>query len=303
MKKGDYRLVPTKFTYANEAAIKLNLNHKDVVKREIFQNKKFRAGLSHAIDRQAIIDTVYAGVGTAANISPLKGSGHYRESMANQYIEYNVDLANKFLDQAGYSKRNSNGIRLGPDGKPIRISFETISGELADVGELVSTNWRAVGVDSQFKEIERSLHSTQIFANEHDLVVWNGDGGTRGDLYLNPRIYIPNSPFESEHATRWALWNQNKDAPEAQEPPAAVKKMYDLYRDFTAAGSQAEQKRIMDELLDIVEETFHVMGIMFPNPTITLAKNNFRNVPKTLILGWSYPSDSPVGVEQFFFDN
>ena len=303
MKKGDYRLVPTKFTYANEAAIKLNLNHKDLVKREIFQNKKFRAGLSHAIDRQAIIDTVYAGVGTAANISPLKGSGHYRESMANQYIEYNVDLANKFLDQAGYSKRNSNGIRLGPDGKPIRISFETISGELADVGELVSTNWRAVGVDSQFKEIERSLHSTQIFANEHDLVLWNGDGGTRGDLYLNPRIYIPNSPFESEHATRWALWNQNKDAPEAQEPPAEVKKMYDLYRDFTAAGSQAEQKRIMDELLDIVEETFHVMGIMFPNPTITLAKNNFRNVPKTLILGWSYPSDSPVGVEQFFFDN
>ena len=79
--------------------------------------------------------------------------------------------------------------------------------------------------------------------------------------------------------------------------------MYKLYSDFTAAGSQEEQKRLMDEILDIVEETFHVMGTMVPNPTITLAKENFRNVPESLILGWSYPSDSPVGVEQFFIDN
>jgi peptide/nickel transport system substrate-binding protein len=302
MKKGGYRLIPTKYTYANEAGIKLNLNHKDKVKREIFQNKKFRMGLSHAIDRQAIIDTVFAGVGTAANITPLPGSGHYRESMANQYTEYSEDLANKFLDEAGYSKRDSNGIRLGPDGKPIRISFETIA-DFNDQGELISTNWRAVGIDAQFNEIERSLHATQIFANEHDVVIWTADGGTRGDLYLNPRVYIPMDPFGSEHATRWALWNQNKNAPEAQEPPAEVKMMYKLYSDFTAAGSQEEQKRLMDEILDIVEETFHVMGTMIPNPTITLAKENFRNVPESLILGWSYPSDSPVGVEQFFIDN
>ena len=68
--KGDYRIIPTDFTYANEIAIKLNLTHPDPVKREVFQNKNFRIGLSHAIDRQAIIDTVYSGVGEVANISP-----------------------------------------------------------------------------------------------------------------------------------------------------------------------------------------------------------------------------------------
>ena len=299
--KGDYRIITTKFTYANETAIKLNLNHKDPVKREVFQNKKFRIGLSHAIDRQAIINTVYAGVGEAANISPLPDSGLYRESMAKQYVEYDVDLANKYLDEAGYSKRDSRGFRLGPDGKTIRIAFEVIA-DWVDQGELIANNWIAVGVDVHFSEIERSHHATQIFANEHDIVLWSGDGGTRGDLYLNPRIYFPTSPFESEHATRWALWNQNPNAPEAMEPPEDVKRQFTLYDDFKAASTAEEQKRLMVEILKITEEQFHVMGILFPPPTITIAKHNFRNVPESLILGWSYPSDSPVGVEQFFFD-
>ena len=198
--RGDYRIIPTDFTYANEIAIKLNLTHPDPVKREVFQNKNFRIGLSHAIDRQAIIDTVYSGVGEVANISPLRSSGLYTDEMAKQYTEYNVDLANRHLDEAGYAERDGSGIRLGPDGKPIRIAFEVIAG-FVDPGELIANNWRAVGIDAQFSEIERSLHMTQIFANEHDVVLWSGDGGTRGDLFLNPRIYLPTSPFESEHAT------------------------------------------------------------------------------------------------------
>lgn len=298
---GDYRIIPTSFTYANEAAIKLNLNHKDPVKREVFQNKLFRMGLSHAIDRQAIINTVFAGVGELANISPLPNSGLYSESMAKQYTEYDVALANRYLDEAGYSQRDSRGFRLGPDGETIRIAFEVIA-DFVDMGELVANNWIAVGVDVAFSEIERTHHATQIFANEHDIVMWSGDGGTRGDLYLNPRIYFPTSPFESEHATRWALWNQNPDAPEAMEPPDDVKRQFELYDEFKGAATAEEQVRLMTEILKITEEQFHVLGLMFPPPSITIAKNNFRNVPESLILGWSYPSDSPVGVEQFFFD-
>ena len=298
---GDYRLIPAERTYANAIAIKLNLTHPDPVKREVFQNKNFRIGLSHAIDRQAIIDTVYSGVGEAANIVPLRSSGLYNEEMATQYTEYSEDLANQYLDDAGYAERDGNGIRLGPDGKPIRISFEVIA-DFLDSGELIANNWRAVGIDAQFTEIERSLHMTQIFANEHDVVLWSGDGGTRGDLYLNPRIYLPTSPFESEHATRWALWYDNPDAPEAMVPPESVQRQYQLYDDFNAAATAEDQERLMREILAITADDFHVIGIMFPIPLFTMAKNNFRNLPERLILSWAYPSDSPIGVEQFFFD-
>ena len=304
MEKGDYRLIPTYQTYANAVAVKLNLNHKDPVKREIFQNKKFRIGLSHAIDRQAIVDTLYAGVTEPANLCPLPDSGLYSESMAKQYLEYDVALANKYLDEAGYAKRNAQGVRLGPDGKPIRIAFEVIdSFGLLDVGEQMAANWKAVGVDAVFSEIERSLHAQQILANEHDIVLWTGDGGTKGDVYLNPRCYLPTSVFESEHATRWAMWNENPDAPEAQEPPASVKRQFELYDQFNAVASEQERVRLMKEILKIAEEDFHVMGICWPPVMVTLAKNNFRNVPEKVILGWSYPTDAPIGVEQYFFDD
>ncbi|CAA9575588.1 MAG: Oligopeptide ABC transporter, periplasmic oligopeptide-binding protein OppA, partial [uncultured Thermomicrobiales bacterium] len=43
--------------------IALNLTHKDPVKRQIFGNKDFRIGLSHAINRQEIIDIGYVSQG------------------------------------------------------------------------------------------------------------------------------------------------------------------------------------------------------------------------------------------------
>ena len=42
----------------NSMVIYFNLTHKDKQMREIFQNKDFRIGLSHAINRKEIIDIV-----------------------------------------------------------------------------------------------------------------------------------------------------------------------------------------------------------------------------------------------------
>ena len=49
----------------NTTIISLNLTSKDPIKREIFNNKDFRIGLSYAIDRQAIIDFGICGPGRA----------------------------------------------------------------------------------------------------------------------------------------------------------------------------------------------------------------------------------------------
>ena len=51
-------------------ALAINLTHLDPVKREIFQNKDFRIGLSHAINRQEIVDIVYLGQGVNPDRSP-----------------------------------------------------------------------------------------------------------------------------------------------------------------------------------------------------------------------------------------
>ncbi len=47
----------------NTCVLSLNLTHKNEAMQEIFQNKDFRIGLSHAINRQEIIDVVYVSQG------------------------------------------------------------------------------------------------------------------------------------------------------------------------------------------------------------------------------------------------
>ncbi len=56
----------------NEMIIALNLTHKDPTKRQIFQNKDFRIGLSYAVNRQEIIDVVFVGQGEAWQAAPRR---------------------------------------------------------------------------------------------------------------------------------------------------------------------------------------------------------------------------------------
>jgi peptide/nickel transport system substrate-binding protein len=58
METGDYHFFNLQESGSNSNVIMLNLTHKDTVLREIFQNKDFRVGLSHAINRPEIINTV-----------------------------------------------------------------------------------------------------------------------------------------------------------------------------------------------------------------------------------------------------
>jgi peptide/nickel transport system substrate-binding protein len=122
----------------NTLAISLNLAHQNPVKPQVFQNKDFRIGLSHAIDRQEIIDLVFVGLGEPAQLGPLREAPFHSEQLSKQYTEYDVALANDYLDLAGYSERDGQGYRLGPDGNSITFTLETFDNQVwVDILELV----------------------------------------------------------------------------------------------------------------------------------------------------------------------
>lgn len=119
---GGYHLPDMRATSMNTAGIAFNLTHPDPVKREVLQNKDFRIGLSHATDRQQIIDIVHQRQGEPWQTAPRPEVPFYdSDDIGKQYTGYDLDLANDYLDKAGYTKRDPGGIRLGPDGRPIMI--------------------------------------------------------------------------------------------------------------------------------------------------------------------------------------
>jgi peptide/nickel transport system substrate-binding protein len=288
----------------NSTIIALNLTHKDPVKREIFQNKDFRIALSHAINRQEIIDVVYVGQGEPYQLAPRPTSPFYNETLAKQYTEYDPDLANQMLD-AIFPDKNAQGIRLGPDGNPIvfDVELDATQADRIDTLELVKGYWEAVGVQINVKAEDRSLMYTRKDGNEHDAVVWGGDGGL--DVILEPRWYFPFSG-ESLYAEAWQSWFNNPTGEGAlaapEEPPAEVKQQMDLYNQIKATGDAAQQAELMNQILQIAQEQFYAIGISLPVPGYGIVKDTFHNVPSPHPGAWLYPNPGPANPQQFWIE-
>ncbi|MFW5836082.1 MAG: ABC transporter substrate-binding protein [bacterium] len=298
--RGDYRAIEVQGSNMNANILALNLTHEDPVKREIYNNKEFRIGLSHAIDRDEINDLLFAGAVEPRQPAPFDDLPFYNEELATQYLAYDVDLANEYLDRAGYAERNSDGIRLGPDGNPIVITVEVvgIQTERVDMLELIQGYWREVGIDLQIRSMDRTLFYDRKNANLHDMAVWGGDGGR--DAILEPRWYFPSSN-ESLYGVPWAAWFTGSAVDvEPEEPPAATRRQMELYRELESAPSDRHNE-LMAEILEIAADEFYAIGTVTPPPEFGYAANNLRNIMDPMPGGWLYPHPGPSQPEQYFF--
>jgi peptide/nickel transport system substrate-binding protein len=288
--------------YGNSALIGFNWHPEDPVKKELFTNRDFKAGLSHAINRDEILDVVYQGEGTAWQLSPRAGGELYHEELATMHMEYSVDLANEFLDKTGYTEINSDGIREKPDGTPLAFTLEFTRAEgpeWPDVLELVQGYWREVGVDCTLKEQDRSINEERRSALLWDASIFvQFGGGPDINVFLDPRFYFPSHGNES--AQLWATW-YTSGGEDGEEPPDQVKRQMELFDQLLQMVDFDKQVELFREILDIAVEMFYGIGIMIADTTYAVVKNNFRNFPEgEMYFSWAYPTPGPANTCQFF---
>ena len=296
---GDYRLFDTEADHMNTMAIHLNQTHEDEHNREMFGNKDFRIGLSHAINREEIIDAVYFGQGEPWQIAPTTEM-FYDEELAKQYTEYDVDLANEHLDAAGY-EMDDDGRRIGPDGEPITINVDfasDVAADWSDALELVREHWAEVGVDLELSSMTRTLHTERVRENgEHEATVWTGSGGMVP--FMQTHWYFP-STAAADFASHWGTWYMNPDDPSAEEPPEGPQRQMELYDQILATVDEDEQIELMNELLEILKDEFYSIGISRPAAGAGVVKNNFHNVPDEMFNSTSWPTPGPTNPIQYF---
>jgi ABC-type transport system substrate-binding protein len=300
MESADIRFIDNIGSGMNACLYGINLNHKDPVLAELFQNKDFRIALSHAINRQEIIDVVGLGIGTPWQGAPLPESPLYHETLATQYTEFDPDKANAMLDEI-LPEKDSDGMRLRPDGKPLALAVEITAGQQSriDSTELVKGYWANVGIRIEAKVEDRSLFYERKDAWEHDVALWGGDGGM--DVVLEPRWYFPFS-HESLYATGWARWYTSAGK-EGVEPPEAAKKQMELYDELKATVGTEAQNALMTEILNMAQEQFWVMGTYRGGPGYEVCKNKFRNVKQPNLGSWLYPNPGPQNPAQYYWED
>lgn len=298
--RGQYGFFETNDLPSNGAILMFNLNNPDPMRNEIVNDINFRIGVSHAMNRQEIIDLIYFGSGRPAQTAPQPVSPLYNEEMATQYTEFDADLANEYLDRTVLSERDSDGYRLGPDGERFTLVFLTadvFGAQFPDVMELVASYAADVGLDFQIRVSDRA-RLQEIAANaEHDAYIWNCAGG-QSDAYTSPECYLPfgNAVF---WAPEWAQWGV--DNATGTEPPAEIQALFDQYAVVRGQVSPEDQQAAMETLLQMSAEQFLTVGLVQSDPAFGVSRNNVRNIPDPLPISGQLWYPSPY-VSQMYFE-
>ncbi|MCR6671706.1 ABC transporter substrate-binding protein [Devosia ginsengisoli] len=299
---GDYRLGANIPSNMNTMVIQFNFNHVDEKRRELFQNKDFRIGISQLLDRQEIIDVVFTGQGEPFQAAPRPESPFYDEELAKQYTEFDPEAAAAAFAASGLlGERNGDGFYTFADGSPLVITFDMISTvrpEWIDMMELLQLQLEAGGIDVELNNIDRTLYYEKRPAGDYDVQIWQGDGGL--DVIQEPRYYMA-SGDESVWAYRWSQWYMGSRPEIAEEPTGWAREQMDLMNQLRAEGDPAKRDDLMKQILVLAKENFPVIGISLPGDGYYIARNNMRNIAEPMFHAYLFPTPAPYDPFQWYF--
>ncbi|MDD0824531.1 ABC transporter substrate-binding protein [Mannheimia sp. AT1] len=151
----------------------LNFN----VQKAPFDNVKVRQALSYAINKDAIVESVYQGSGEKAKnpIPPTMWS--YNDDI--QDYDYNPEKAKALLAEAGFA----NGFETDLWAMPVSRPYNPNARRMA---ELIQEDWKKVGVNAKIVSYEWGEYLKRMRNGDHQtgMMGWTGDNGDP-DNFLN----------------------------------------------------------------------------------------------------------------------
>lgn len=282
-------------------SILLNQSHNDPVIAELFQKLDFRAGFSHAINRTELNDALLAGQGKPVHPCGQVGDAYFDESFGKRFIEYDPDEANKRLDAAGLTKRDDKGMRLRPDGKPMRFTMQTFAVGVGlnqmTVLEYAKRHLADVGIDTVIKTISQDLWYTEIPQGNFDIICYPFPGY---QWDIDPLWYVPNSDL-TYWAPRFGRWSYDPENKFSAEPPEQIKALVDLYEQLKVAPNDEERIRLGREILKQHDENVWIIGTM-PMPYVPMVvADDLRNVRPEAVASFRQHYEGATDVAQLYF--
>jgi len=285
--RGGYKVRLWRTGPGSQMALYPNLNVNDEGWRSLMRDLRFRRALSLAIDRHEINQAIYFGLAIEGQNTVLPQSPLYRPEYRSSWSNFDQKEANRLLDMIGLTKRDSDGTRLLPDGRPLEIVVENSgeSTEQADVLELIRDSWRGVGVKLFSKPSQLTLFRRRVFSGETVMSIDKGVENGLATASMSPWEFAPTTQQELE----WPKWGQfmetKRKAGEAPDLPAALQ-LRDLYEAWLAAPSEAEHARIWHEMLSLWAEQVYSMGLVAGVLQPVVVNAELRNVPETGMYNW-----------------
>jgi peptide/nickel transport system substrate-binding protein len=276
-------------TKGSHIALYPNLNVNDPVWRRLVRDVRFRRALSLAINRHEINQVLYYGLAIEGDNTVNPKCPLYRPEYRKAWAEFNIKKANKLLDELGLRERDSYGIRLLPDGRPMIVVVETAgeSTEQTDVLELIQDSWIRAGIKLFSKPLQREVFRNRVFSGKTLVSVWSGLENALVTADMSPQLLAP----VSQQQLQWPKWGQYHETGGAAGQPVPddmplVQELVHLNNEWISAPSFKAREQIWHRMLAIHADQIYSIGLISGVPQPVVVKRNLRNVPKEGVYNW-----------------
>ncbi len=274
---GNYVTIPL-ILHADPTALYIQTCNNDPAYVAVADDVRFRRALSHAIDREEIIDVIYLGLGSIPTWIPA---------------EFDPDTANALLDEMGMDQRDGDGYRMSPAGEAFTLYIEVapVRPDMIPTGELIVDHLGTFAdIRAELRQEDPNVKNERIANNE-----------TQSSIHwIQTYQWRPGMNQEYAGSSQWcASWREwlNTGGASGTEPPAEVKRLYEILvaRKATLPYSEADLA-LVDELFALHYENVWILPMIENVLRPTIFNADFGNIAT----GGTQMGASRAG-EQYFY--
>jgi len=282
----------------NPTCIYVNQYSRDAKLRPILQDRRFRVALSHAINREELVQLIYAGMAEPSSGFIVPQDAFYLPGLDKVNTKYDPEIANRLLDEMGM-KRGPGGLRRTPSGEvfsQILYVYPSEEGTNPDLWQLVIDYWREVGLHFVVKHQDATQSFLQATAGNSDFwtysnagLHWAIEGLWKAPLSLMSYMAPIHGTYYQDQGRRGVA------------PGPDLQRLVDWYLEMRATADEARRTELGHNILKQWAEQCYVIGICRP-PLVCVVSNRMKNVPDEVNYDYRLKSPGYLGIEQFYID-
>jgi peptide/nickel transport system substrate-binding protein len=231
---------------------------------------EFRQAISYAVDRDAIVNTLYLGAAIPIYGPVTPGNQKWYSDSAPKYL-HDVAKAKTLLAGLGLTDRDGDGMLEDAAGRPVRFSILAQAGNMRErVATQVQDQLKQVGVAVDVVPLDPPAIFARFGKGDYESIYY-GFQASAFDPSLNLDFWLSSG---SAH-----VWNPEQPSP-ATEWEKAID---DLMQRQAAAPTLAERQRLFAEVQRIFGENLPEIYFVAPKVTLAVSKRVGGEVPVLLI--------------------
>lgn len=258
---------------AGNMFIAFNFNNSNSIKKKWFLNPRIRKALSHAIDKQSMVEIVHHNLG-GEECSSLSPSIPVFYNAHVSCDEYDPEKAKRLLAHAGFEDRNRDGWLEDEEGNKFefRLMTNAEDPERSQMAAMIREDLAKIGVRVYVAGLEfNSLVAKLLTTQDWDGVVM-GFTGSLSDPHFAANVWLSNG--------RLHFWNKG----EGRVVTNAETQIDALFSQAAGEINTRKRKDIYDKWQQVVSEDSTLVYLALPEVVVAV-RDKIKNLKPSALSG------------------